>query len=112
MIVGPKEIEIVFFLKSVLLLSPTLHEQKTERWAAACQNLEERSKGTGTKKCVGWKYQFSEPGRLMGSPGRRIDLGNLEHLDLWSAMFKRDLTYHFTSIRMAFIKKVENDTCW
>ena len=105
---GPKEIEFVFFPKSVLLLSPTLHKQKAERWAAACQSLEERSEGTGTKKCVGWKYQFSEPGRLMGSPvfPSRTDLGNLEHLDVWSAVFKRDLTYHFTSIRMAFIKKV------
>ena len=43
----------------------------------------------------------------MGCPWGGADPGNLEHLDLWSAVFKRDLTYHFIPIRMVIIKKVK-----
>ena len=69
------------------------------------------ARGHGKKEVCWLERPFSEPGSLVGAPGSKADLGNLEHLDLWSAVVQRDLTYHFTSIRMVFIKIVENDKC-
>ena len=88
---GPKDIEFVFFPKPVLFLSPILHKQKAERWAAACHSLEERPEGTWRKTCVGRSSAMvvslphgnANPqgqGKFKGSPGGGVDPGNLEYL--------------------------------
>lgn len=68
------------------------------------------ARGHGRKKCVGWKT-ILEARSLVGAPreqSRPWESGR--HLDLWSAVVQRDLTYHFTSIRMVFMEIVESDS--